>query len=291
MWPYRLVTSIWHRLTAEFQSEISIETCTPAESISTDGPDAYPYRVHTPRGPILTSIIVHATDAFAGKLIPGLRGRMTGIRVHMTAQRPGTLFPGQGGRRSWSLAFRGGYDYVTQRPGESPHGGQLMIGGTFNIASNDGLDEIGVWDDSMTDPIAEAHLFGILPAVFGSKGWGEDADGGRLIQAWSGIVGFTPDMLPYAGPLDPRSTERVINSQVRSAHGEFVVGGYGGDGMVFAWLSGVAVGLMALGIDREDNPKVPGMPAGAVATWLPASFNPGFDRIKNSSSLDGAAYL
>jgi glycine/D-amino acid oxidase-like deaminating enzyme len=180
---------------------------------------------------------------------------------------------------------------MTQRPGESPHGGQLMIGGTFSIASNNGLDEIGVWDDSVTDLIAEAHLLGILPTVFGSKGWGEDADSGRLIQAWSGIVGLTSDMLPYVGPLDPRNTDRTINSRVRSAHGEFVVGGYGGDGMVFAWLSGVAVGLMALGIDQEDIPMSPGIPAGPVASWLPASFNPAFDRIKNSSMLDAAAYL
>jgi glycine/D-amino acid oxidase-like deaminating enzyme len=186
---------------------------------------------------------------------------------------------------------------MTQRPGESPNGGQLILGGGFARAQNNGLGEIGVWTDDVTDPFTDAHLGGVLPAVFGQENWGEDSKDGRLVQGWSGVMAFTPDMLPYVGKLDPRTTGRHIGSKSKAstpqsniAPGEWIAGGYCGDGMVNAWLSGVAVALMIMGED-EDVPKSPGIPGGRPVDWLPKAFKPDYHRIKSSSMLDFISHL
>ncbi|KLU91541.1 hypothetical protein MAPG_10059 [Magnaporthiopsis poae ATCC 64411] len=316
LWPYRLVSSVWKNLLKEFPDSLSIETNTPATSISVLGgtnasappppgalqPDEYfPYLVTTPRGAIRARHVVHATNAYTGHLVPGLHGKTTGVLAHMSAQRPGIDFPRTCGSRSWGFVYAGqAFDYVTQRPGTTEAPGELMIGGGFTCAPKQGADMVGVYDDSRLDALTVAHLEGIMPAVFRPR-WGADEAGGgpRVKDVWSGVIAFTADLLPLVGRLDEQTTGRRVptrkgeerktssGSSVGEPNpGEWISAGYCGEGMIWAWLSGTAVGLMLSGCENVSLPAAPGRPEGRLADWFPAELRPTRERIARMDIMD-----
>ncbi|PYH94671.1 nucleotide-binding domain-containing protein [Aspergillus ellipticus CBS 707.79] len=286
LWPYRFVTSLYARLLSEFGSRFSIETNTPATGIETREGSGMPFVVSTPRGEIRASHVIHATDASVANLVPGTIAKIFPMRGHMTAQTPGDGLPYLDGSRSWSIMGRRGFDYITQRPGrpgdsEDGLGGELMVGGGVVQSPGQGIDEFGVWrDDQMSGPIS-AYLDGIMPVIFGRERWGQDSHGTRIKQAWTGCMGFTADLLPYVGKLEPGLTGRGVTYRPGSATGveqdqvppgEWISAGFNGEGMVLAWLCGVAVGLMALGLDDKKHDGCVGIPPGTVKDWLPEEF-------------------
>jgi glycine/D-amino acid oxidase-like deaminating enzyme len=277
LWPYRLVTGIWKKLLDEFPDLLSIETETPATAISVDStpdfedePSIYPYSVTTPRGTIRARHVVHATNAYATSLLPGLVGKMAGAVAHMTAQQPGAAFPGRDGTRSWSLFFgRDSFDYVTQRP-PAPDGspGELMVGGGFFQSPDQGLDLTCVYGDDRLDALTAAHLQGVMPTFFAPR-WGEEGKGGRVKNAWSGVIGISADFVPFVGRLDRRVTQRSLPDEMGDADaGEWISAAYTGDGMVWAWLCGTALGVMIAGKADADLPAEPGRPAGKLSSWF-----------------------
>ena len=230
---------------------------------------SHPYQVLTSRGTILARHVVHANNAFAPRLIPGLKGKMSGFLAHMSSQRPGGDLPDLDGRRSWSVMYDGNmFDYVTQRPSEGGRPGDLLLGGGFSRSSEQGIDAVGVFDDSRVDALPSAHLFGIFPAIFEPR-WGSSGSvAAAAKRVWTGIVALTGDMRPFVGRLDKRLTERDAaaagspvagKGAVGSSPGEWVSAGYCGDGMVWAWLCGTALGKMVLGEEVEWFPPELGL--------------------------------
>ncbi|EMD93827.1 hypothetical protein COCC4DRAFT_65959 [Bipolaris maydis ATCC 48331] len=273
IWPYRFVTSIWNSLLNEFP-HLSVETDTPVESISVpeDAPAGFPYALKTPRGTIFARKVVHTTNAFASHLVPGLRSRIVGARAHMSAQTPGQRFPHADGTKSWGVIYDDAFDYITQIPPASGEDkGDLMIGGGFKRSLKQGIDQVGLYDDgSVLDPLTITHIAGIFPAIFHPK-WGA---GSELKQMWPGIIGLTGDSLPFVGRLNAKLTGRDIKKRKgRSdgdAHcGEWIAAGFCGEGMVWAWLSGAALGIMIAGTEEDDLPEDPGRPGGKLAEWFP----------------------
>ncbi|KAK2053487.1 FAD dependent oxidoreductase [Colletotrichum caudatum] len=310
LWPYRLVTAVWRELLDAHPGRLSLETGTAVEAVALDPAAAGgyrgggPYVVRTSRGAIRARHVVHATNAHAGQFLTGLRGKLTGLKGHMTAQRPAHEGPGvvagdgggggfrwrdgvAPGTRSWSVLYgKGLFDYVTQRPN-----GDVMLGGGFERSAADGVDMIGVYDDSSTDGLTIAHVSGVMNAVFGA-GWNGD-----VVRSWSGILGFTGDIAPFVGRVpagltgarasaDPSSQgarraklQRVFDDlDVKegggagwrgAAAGEWVSAGYNGDGMVWAWLCGAALGIMVAGKENVAMEKGDGMPGGRLAEWFP----------------------
>ena len=257
-----------------YHGQLSIETNTPVESItvSQSGPAGFPYAVRTSRGTIYARHVVHATNAFASQLVPGLRKKITGARAHMSAQRPGLGFPDSAGKRSWSIVSGGGFDYVTQRPSTTEGWqGDLMIGGGFVRSLKQGIDQVGVYDDGATlDGLTVAHIAGIFPSIF-HPNWGQRAS---MEEVWSGIIALTGDNLPFVGRLGKSFTGRNIQNLQGSSKntedsGEWIAAGWSGEGMVWAWLAGSALGIMIAGREQEELPEVVGRPGGALASWLP----------------------
>ena len=293
LWPYRLVTSVWKKLLDEFPKSLSIETGTAVQSISNSGPSDQPYEVSTSRGVIRTRHVVHATNAFASQLVPGLVGKITSMWSICSAQRPGTEFPDLSGSQSWSILYKVGYDYITQRPTVDGQPGEIILGGGFAQSEKQGLNMIGAYDDSKLDPLSVAHLGGIFPTIFTSN-WGADAQGGRMKKVWSGIVGLTADFMPLVGRLDHRLTGRKVKSVSSNAldqPGEWACAGYNGDGMVWAWLCGTAVGLMIMGSENDDLPAAPGRPAGRLVDWFPKELYATYERVQQMDFADLADML
>ncbi|KAF5611831.1 FAD dependent oxidoreductase [Fusarium subglutinans] len=237
LWPYRLVTSVWNDLLERFPG-LSINTHTPVEKVSHNSDGSY--TVTTPRGVIKAKHVIHTTNAHAGQLLPPVRGCVVGAIAHMSAQRPGSSFPPTQGNRSWSVIYNPGFDYITQRP-DRPDGtpGDLMIGGGFFRSKEDGLDQVGIWDDSKTHALPLMHIRGVMPSVY-EPNWGP---GSSLIKAWTGIIGFTGDLMPLVG--------RAPGSK---GSGEWMAAGFCGEGMVYAWLCGTALAVMVLDNQTDSSP-------------------------------------
>lgn len=284
LWPYRFVTSIWNDLLQEYPDQISIETNTSALSID---PNGTAYNVSTNRGVIKCDHVVHATNAWMGHLLPHLNKKATGMRAHMSAQNPGDEFSYEGfhGDRSWSIIHGpDDFDYMTQRPS-----GDIMLGGGAFRSKNDGLDQIGVWDDSRTDVFTSAYLAGILPIAFTQEKQQRQSEthSRYLHQHWSGIISLTGDSLPFVGKLD----SGICAKNVQGNAAEWIAAGYNGEGMVFAWLCGTALGLMIMGTEHEDIPVSPGFPGGPLHEWFPEELRLDRKRYDRIDVLDLADQL
>lgn len=208
----------------------------------------------------------------------------------MTAQSPGTQFAKLAGSRSWCIHHKRGFDYITQRPGE----GELMVGGGVIQSENQGIDEFGIWrDDKISYPVL-AYLNGLMPTIFGTNSWGFD-EAPRAKQAWTGCMGFTPDLLPYVGKLEDSLTHRRLEAPPgkdgKQQTAEWISAGFQGEGMVMAWLSGVAVGLMIVGNEEGESLQCPGIPKGNVQDWLPREFVCSKRRVDKLSLTDMATLL
>ena len=140
--------------------------------------------------------------------------------------------------------------------------------------------------------LERAYLDGLLPTIFGAHNWGAD-NGTRVKMAWTGCMGFTPDLLPYVGFLDPKITQRKVPCSAKEGKqpAEWISAGFQGEGMVLAWLSGIAVGLMLTGDEDEVFEEAPGIPGGKISEWLPQELVCSKRRMDRSCVSDLATLL
>ncbi|PVH70932.1 FAD dependent oxidoreductase-like protein [Cadophora sp. DSE1049] len=283
MWPYRFITALYAALLAKFPEEFSIETGTMVQAIQVTSDSASPFLLKTSRGNIKAAHVVHATDAFAPNLVPGLVGKLFPIRGHMSAQRPGKSFPDYGGALSWSIVGPKDYEYISQRPGKPDAanglGAEIMTGGGSTHVDGTGFNEVGQWEDDKIEQPIGSYLAGVLPMSFRSDFWGEDADGSIVKSMWTGVMGLTCDFMPLVGRISPSLTKRTIKTGDRQdtvngspAPAEWISAGFNGSGMVTTWLSGVAVALQILGRENVKSEGQVWKPDGIVSDWFPEQF-------------------
>lgn len=240
LWPYRLITGIYQRLLNEHRGRFTLETNTPVLSIehNTKVSPAFPYALKTPRGTILAKNVIHCTNGFTGRLVPGLVGRMFPLKGTMSVQKPGPDFPRYGDQASWSYRWKARYVPETKEwssglfyAQQNARTGDIWIGGETQT-----LEELLTCDDSTVGETASKNLTTVLPKMF------RNVEPVELRKIWSGIMGFTSDGFPFIGNLTQSMTGR-------QGSGEWVSAGYNGHGMDKAWLSGDAVARMTLGED------------------------------------------
>ncbi|KAK7420759.1 hypothetical protein QQX98_002563 [Neonectria punicea] len=246
-WPYRLITSLFEQLLDQYHQQFSIEADTPALSITRDQRNEFPYTIKTPRGKIQAKHIVHCTEGHISHLVPQLRGILVPRRGQMSVQNPGSAFP-KGGKQSWSFYFKDGFDYLIQ----NQYTGEIFIGGGELGGFETALDIHGISSDAEENLAAKSHLAGILPVVFGQKGWGDEQPGKPLMKAsWVGIMCSSLDHVPMVGMLPQQALgARAVGDVQMGA--EWVSAGYGGYGMVNAWLCGKAVAQQLMGSGVPD---------------------------------------
>lgn len=237
LWPYKLVGAVTSRLfNSEKYPNLTIETHTPVESISAISSTSSSLVLKTPRGEIQANHIIHCTNGHAGHLLPGLRGKLFPIRGQMTRQAAPAEFPRVGDRRSWILHYAPGYDYITQSPFSAS--GDIYIGGGLlkallsgNVTVED-ADVGNVRDDLQSEEALKALETAIEEHFRGGKGT-------RILDKWTGVMGFTGDEAPIVG----RVPEDISG---RRASREWVAAGFCGHGMAYCWLTGKAVAEMLL---------------------------------------------
>lgn len=200
------------------------------------------YEVTTPRGVIETRHVVHATNAWASHLLPGLRERIVPLRGIVNAQIPSTGL-GWDGTRSFVFFPRDSmdaFDYMTQQPtgeagstGKYPSpSGEVMFGGGM-LLSKGWIEDVGNTDDRSWNPDTGRHLAGALNGYFGARA--------AVAAVWSGIMGMSTDDAPWVGRVPEWLSGRTGGD---AGPGEWIAAGYSGEGMVHSWLSGRAVAEM-----------------------------------------------
>ncbi|KXT06819.1 hypothetical protein AC578_7257 [Pseudocercospora eumusae] len=273
-WPYRLVTGLYSRMLKQYQDRFSIETETPVMRIEYEPAEdaAYPYTVSTARGSIRASKVIHCTNGWTGHLLPNLRGKIFPVRGTMSTQAAGPEFPHEGDKKSWATIGRPTYDatdetfsyglyYITQ----NERTGDVFIGGEKQKAL-----ELLTADDTAVSAVSKDTLVNILPKIF-AKGW-PSGQKPEIKSVWSGVLGFTPDHLPWVGRV-PQSVS------ARRGDGEYIAAGFNGYGMPLCWGSGEAVAKMILG--KQDE----------VREWLPVSFEMTSRRLNSPYSTPEAGVL
>lgn len=173
---------------------------------------------------------------------------------------------------------------------QNAHSGDLFVGGERQLLENELLTS----DDTQTSAISEATLRSVLGRIYekGGGGGGEQEQEQVVVKSlWSGIMGFTPDHVPWVGKL-PGSvashhghylsaapttpTTITTNGSANGAHGtngangangapseaggEYIAAGFNGYGMPLCWGCGEAVAKMLLG--QQDE----------ISEWFPESF-------------------
>lgn len=188
VWPYRLVTELFHHLLTAFPDRLSIETQTPVTSVteSTTASD-YPYLVTTPRGSIHAKRVVYCTNAYSAHLLPQLRGTIHPFRGHMTVQSLGPDFPDWGATRSWAVMSPVNLDPVTGHFHEGLYYVQqnAQTRDLFIGVENQTIDECLSSDDEFNSQISHQDLVALPARLF--AGAAQDGRQPELKAEWSGV--------------------------------------------------------------------------------------------------------
>lgn len=154
------------------------------------------------------------------------------------------------------------------------------MGGERQLLENELLTS----DDTQTSAISEATLRSVLGRIYEKGGGGGEQEQEQVVvkSLWSGIMGFTPDHVPWVGKLPgsvashhghylsaaPTTPTTITtngsangaNGAPGKARGEYIAAGFNGYGMPLCWGCGEAVAKMLLG--QQDE----------ISEWFPESF-------------------
>ncbi len=169
-----------------------------------------PGSVHlrTPNGEIEAALVIVATNARAGDLLPTLADKVDPVRGQMLATGPNKIL------FDCPIYANHGYDYWRQDPS-----GCVVLGGWRNL---DPDGEVG--HNEAPKPHIQAPMAAFL------KKMGVDAP---ILHQWAGTMGFSRDGLPLVGPAP-------------GTPGALAGVGFTGHGFGFAFLAGKALAEQAL---------------------------------------------
>ena len=205
--PYKFVTQVVEMLV---DNGVSLQTDTPVTSVIRNGDK---WCVKTPRGEILASNVVHATNGYVAYLLPAFKTIIKPTRGHMTVQIPPKSLSEPPLDRTYSFIYEDGkFDYFIQQPAYD--GCKLILGGGYYrdpqpTTANDAEEP----EDS------QQYLCNQLPKVF--RWEGEEDPAKRLYMGWSGIMGFSEDGFPWVGP---------VSEEIGGGRGQWICAGYTGEG-------------------------------------------------------------
>ncbi|KPI43999.1 uncharacterized protein AB675_6337 [Cyphellophora attinorum] len=236
-WPYRMIHGIFEHLQTICKERFSIASNTPVLSISRASDSNRPYLLRTKRGTIMAKHVVHCTEGHAAHLLPQLRGIIIPRRGQMTVQG-GDQQMLRGRVESFSLTIQGIFSYATT----NARTGDIFIGGGDR---EDRKYSMGRASDAEEDLAALSYLSGVLQVVFGSQ---RGTMAPRVKSSWSGTLGCSIDDAPLVGMLPQELLERPAGSAISA---EWISAGYGGYGMVNAFLCGKYLVEMMLGLPNE----------------------------------------
>ncbi|KAF9024253.1 FAD dependent oxidoreductase [Hymenopellis radicata] len=230
-WPLKFVTQLFKLAKNRFEltgGSLVLHTNTPVTDVL---PTSDTWNLSTPRGYVSCRYVLHATNAYAGHLLPSMRG-IDGI-VPLRAQIIATKFKNIG-MSSWANGLD---EYWFPRPGGDKEHPLVILGG--------GAGERFIADDSVVSPVVGSELRKILPTLFGVEEREPEME-------WTGISGHTKTKDPFVGPLTYLE---------ENAEGQYITAGYSGHGMPRAFSCAQAVASMIIADMKNETWEPP--------KWLP----------------------
>jgi len=234
LWPYKFVTQLLERVLSK--GNANLQTNTAVTAIETDDDDGG-YTVNTNRGQVKTPIIVFATNGYTAGLLPQYRNIITPTKAtasHITVpldQHAPYL------SNTYNIRYAPNrVDYLNPRPD-----GSIVVGGGKWTYEKERELWYNVHDDSTLIEPARHYFDGLMQRHF--RGW-EDS-GAETESVWTGIQGVTKDGLPHIG-------------KVPGTSGQYILAGYNGGGMAYAFMAALAVARMireGTSFEQTDVPR------------------------------------
>ncbi|VDB87418.1 unnamed protein product [Peniophora sp. CBMAI 1063] len=232
LWPYKLVTALL-KLCID-KHGLNLQTNTPARAVERSGEK---WVIKTDRGDLTTDKVVYCTNAFTATLLPEFIGRIMPFRGQCSAVVPTKPFSGPN-ILTHTMSHRYGinnFDYMIQRPKD---GIVIIGGGRWKVPMK---ELAGHTDDSVKLPELTEHLAGSMKTYM--KGWGEETLGEGLLCDWAGIMGYTPEAVPYVGALHDKPNS-------------FITAGHSGHGMARTFTCSKGIAALIRGESWEST-KLP----------------------------------
>jgi glycine/D-amino acid oxidase-like deaminating enzyme len=279
MWPYKFVTGLLDRTISKGPG-LNLQTETPVLQVQEqeDGSTV----IRTARGSVKAKKVIFATNAYSAALLPEYRGVITpykGCATHLAAEdgwEP--VFPHLSHTYNIDFGLIPGLesvDYLNPRP----DGGIVVGGGNWIFREQRDLWYDTVDDSTQVEPIVKSNYFGgYMQRNF--MGWTDSGTGVESI--WTGskssrpaepvqnisgtdstnvVQGATPDELPHIGKIPGKKSQ-------------WILAGFNGGGMAFAFLSAKAIAKMAL-----DN-----VPLSQSGVEVPSLFETTEERLQHVSA-------
>lgn len=220
VWPYKMILHLLRRC-LEWGANLQTHTAVSTISSASDGR----WVLETPRGQITAKKIIVATNGYT--LLPELESKITpakGVACRIAVPEGGKRAPHL--NNSYAIRYGPGeYDYFISRTD-----GSVVVGGAKQAV----LAKDEYWhnntDDSELIPGAEKYFENYMQRMF--HGW-EDS-GARVTDIWTGIMGYSADLMPWVGEMPGKP-------------GIFVAAGYTGHGMPRVLACSVAIAALVRG--------------------------------------------
>lgn len=174
----------------------------PAIAVTESERPGFRWDVRTPRGTIAAHKVVHSTNAYAAALLPHLSGYITPNRAQAHSLVPASAFSAEKAFTStMSLRYSLHHFYsVNQRKGD----GTIVLGvsrsnpelSAETLAIRESFDD-GAFNQEIVDDALKRFKI-----MFPEDDPESERHGEGLDHAWTGIIGMTPDSVPYVGAID-----------------------------------------------------------------------------------------
>lgn len=198
------------------------------------------WSIETPRGTLTADKVIHCTNAYAAALLPHLASHMTPNRAQAHSLIPTSSFSAANSLTStMSLRYSLHHFYsLIQRRGD----GTLILGvsrsnpelSPATLASRESIDDTAYNAEIVQDALKRFDL------IFAGDKTEGGAHGEGLDHAWTGIIGMTPDSVPYVGPIE-------------ELPGQYICAGFNGHGMARIFTCAPGVAKLVLGGEWKDT--------------------------------------
>ncbi|KAJ7024860.1 FAD dependent oxidoreductase [Mycena alexandri] len=256
LWPLKFVTQLYQLAKAKAVNfDLILHTRTPATSISRSSSPSRRWALHTHRGVLNCSHVIHATNAYASHLLPHMAGPAGIIPTRGQVMALRASVPGD---ESFKCSWDGneGFEYWFPRPiaaGDEAKPPLIILGGG---REDDPDFEYYQADDSVVNPIVGRSLRRFLPSVFPGQ---FEKDREPELE-WTGIMAFTKLKDPFVGPVVDQS-EFAAGEKFK---GQYISAGYSGHGMPRAFSCAAIVAGMVVADISGSRWEVP--------EWFPEVF-------------------
>ncbi|KAK8853409.1 hypothetical protein IAR55_004115 [Kwoniella newhampshirensis] len=222
-----------------------VTSVTEASSSSQTEQDGYKWVVKTTRGSVLAQRVVFATNGYTSLVLPEMEGLITSMKAEAIKLNlpPVGLDKFPRIEPTMSLRYLDRFYSVMQRPDNSI---VLAAPRKWPGQSDETFKSLfGTYDDSASLQERSQHAYGSFVSIIPDGGYSaermvEGEDG--LDYAWAGILGLTPDSVPFVGPVPDKD-------------GQYIIAGFNGHGM--ARIFHCAPTLASIMTGGEWDPTLP----------------------------------